>query len=174
MSTAAQPALHPVHPEAVGFAEAWGAAWSRDPTSLMAYYTVDAVYRDVAMGVTAHGREAVARYQRHMSEFIADGEVVFVGSFHASSGFLTAPWTWAGTVAGPIRLVGGDLIELPSQRLSVEGVAVCRYDENGLIETHADYWDLASMLAPAGVSLTGARDRFDLDGASVVDNPKEQ
>lgn len=141
------------HPTDASFAEEWGAAWSEDPERLAEFYTPDAVYTDVAMQTTVRGRDGIAGYYRHMTKFIGDSRIVFDSDVHACDARLTAGWTWSGTATGQLRLPDGRLLDLAGQRLSSRGVAVCRYGPDGLLISHLDYWDLATMLAPAGVRL---------------------
>lgn len=140
-------------PDNLFFARAWSTAWSADAEQLVAFYAMDCEYVDVAMGTTWRGHDGLRRFYRHMSSFIAENEIVFEPPRYAANGQLTAEWVWSGVVSGPIQLRGGTTVDLSGQQLSCPGVAVCAYDADGLITNHRDYWDVATMLAPTGISL---------------------
>jgi steroid delta-isomerase-like uncharacterized protein len=142
-----------LRPEDPSFAAAWSQAWSSDAEALVPYYAPDCVYVDVAMGTTWHGRDGLRRFYRHMSNFISDNEITFDEPRYAAGGQLTAEWVWSGVVTGPIQLPGGHTADITGRRLSCPGVAVCSYDSDGLITNHRDYWDVATLLSPAGITL---------------------
>jgi hypothetical protein len=104
------------------------------------------------MQTTVSGSEGVIRFYKHMTKFIGRSHIEFE-IIHVGDGHLTAYWQWSATVTGPLRLRDGTTLELLGQHLASTGVAVCRYDSTGLLTRHIGYWDLASMLAPAGVRL---------------------
>jgi len=64
-----------------------------------------------------------------------------------------------GTVTGPPRPRDGQTLDLTGQQQGTRGVAVCRYDIDGLLTRHVDYRDIATMLAPAGVRLAADSNR---------------
>jgi hypothetical protein len=146
------PTIRP-RPGDPSFAKEWGLAWSTDPNRLTNFYAPNARYTDAAMQVTVTGAAGLLGFHAHMAKFIADSVIRFDDHAHAAEGHLVAEWTWSGTVTGPLRLHDGRVLDLVGRHLTSTGVAVCRYGNDGLLTSHVDYWDLATMLAPAGIQL---------------------
>lgn len=135
-----------------GFAEHYSRAWTEDVEGLIDLFAPDGSYTDVAMGVTYEGHAGLRRFYRFMLRFAPDSEIRF-GDTHASDGHLCSEWVWSGTCTEPLRLRSGALIDRRGVRFSVPGVAVCSYREDGLITSHRDFWDLATVLHQAGVPI---------------------
>jgi hypothetical protein len=135
------------------FAKEWGLAWSTDPERLTTFYAPNATDTDAAMQVTVTGAAGLRSFHQHMARFIGDSLIEFDDDAHAAEGHLVAEWTWSGAVTGPLRLQDGRVLNLVGRHLRSTGVAVCHYGNDGLLTSHVDYWDLATMLAPAGIWL---------------------
>lgn len=140
------------HPTDPTFAKAYSAVWTSDPDGLVKFFAPDGTYTDVAMDGTYQGHEGIARFHRFMLKFASDSVIEF-GDTYASDGRLYAEWVWSGSFNGPLRLRSGKLIDAAGTKFSVPGVAVCKYDADGKLTSHADYWDLATVLDQAGVSI---------------------
>jgi steroid delta-isomerase-like uncharacterized protein len=140
------------HPADPAFASAYGAAWTADPDALLSFFAPDGVYRDIALDGTYRGRDEIARFHRFMLVFAPDSHIEF-GETWAGDGRLTSRWEWSGTVRGPLRLRSGELVDVAGARFSVPGVAVGTYGDDGLLTSHDDYWDLASVLHQVGARI---------------------
>ena len=75
---------------------------------------------------SANGREEIARFHRWMRKFAPD-------SFD-----------------GALRLPDGSSVQSTGATFSVPGVAARRYDANGELPNHRDYWDLNALLSQVG------------------------
>jgi hypothetical protein len=148
----------PTHPTDSMFPEAYSRVWTGDPAGLLEYFAPDGSYTDVALGATYEGRAEVGRFHRFMLLFAPDSEIVFTETT-AHAGRLTSEWVWSGSCTGPLRLRDGSLVDAGGARFSVPGVAVCSYDDAGLLTSHKDYWDLTTVLhqarVPVGPVTTG-------------------
>jgi steroid delta-isomerase-like uncharacterized protein len=140
------------HPTDPAFAASYGDAWTHHPDVLLTYFAPDATYTDVAMGAEYEGHDEIGRFHRFMLRFAPDTEIEYT-ECHAFDGRLYAPWIWRGTVAGPLRLRSGDLVDVTGVRFSVPGIAACAYGADGKLTSHQDFWDLATVLDQAGVTI---------------------
>ena len=132
------------------FLEAWGHAWSGgDADAVLPFYATDAVYTDVASGVTFKGHDEIRRFYRWLMAFSADSSTVFDAAYGDGVG-LCARWTWSGTAAGPLS-VHGHLYPATGRPFSVTGVAFCTLAPDGRVATHEDYWDLHTLLRQLGL-----------------------
>ncbi|WP_067903087.1 nuclear transport factor 2 family protein [Nocardia vaccinii] len=141
------------HPFDPGFAEAYSHAWTAaDPGRLLEFFTPAGEYTDVAMGGSYTGHEEIGKFHRFMLAFAPDSVIEF-HDVTAIGGRLYAQWDWSGSFAGKLRLRSGKIVDPAGARFTVPGVAVCRYDEFGLLTSHSDFWDLGTVLNQAGVSI---------------------
>jgi steroid delta-isomerase-like uncharacterized protein len=141
-------APHPVSPN---YAESYSRAWTSDPLALLQFFAPEGSYTDVAMNSTYRGHDDIARFHRWMLKFAPDSVVEF-GDGCAAGGRLYLDWVWSGSFRGSLRLPRGSIVEGTGQSFSVAGVAACRYDDDGKLLSHRDYWDLQTMLAQLGES----------------------
>jgi hypothetical protein len=126
-----------------GFIDAYGAAWGfRDV--LVQFFAPDGVYCDVASGVEVQGRSMLDRFMKVYLGFSPTCTVTFTGFLPHEGGF-AAPWVWDGTNDGPLWLHGA-VCPQDGSPFSIEGVSLCTVDDDGLIATHADYWDSEALL----------------------------
>lgn len=142
----------PPHPTDPSYVTEWSTAWTRSADDLMAFFAPDGSYTDVAMGTTYRGHQEIRKFHRFMLVFAPDSTIEF-GAGHAVDGHLTSEWLWSGSVSGPLKLRSGKLVDASGTRFSVPGVAVCSYATDGLLTSHKDYWDLASVLDQTGVPM---------------------
>jgi hypothetical protein len=56
-----------------------------------------------------------------------------------------AEWDWTGTGDGEMRLPCGTM-PANGKLFDVPGMSVCSIDDAGLIATHTDYWDAATLM----------------------------
>lgn len=133
------------HPSDSDFARAYSRSWTSEPVELLDFFAPEGSYTDVAMGMTYTGRDEIARFHRWMLKFAPDSAIEFSGAC-AADGRLYLEWTWSGTFDGALRLANGSAIEATGLEFSVPGVAACRYQPDGKLLSHRDYWDLATVL----------------------------
>lgn len=133
------------HPADAAFPGAYGRAWTEDPEGLCAFFAEDGVYTDVAMEGTYVGREGIQRFHRWMLKFSPDSHIVFTAPA-VQDGRAYYEWTWSGSINGPLRLPGGDQIDATGHKFAVDGIAACRFDQNGKLTSHRDYWDVGLLV----------------------------
>ncbi|BBZ75122.1 hypothetical protein MANY_04590 [Mycolicibacterium anyangense] len=134
------------HPADPGFAAAYGDAWTTDPELLCEFFAEQGSYTDVAMDATYAGRDGIQRFHRWMLKFSPDSLIVFREPA-VSDGRAYYEWTWSGSIGGPLRLPGGAYIDATGRDFSVTGIAACRYDADGKLTSHRDYWDIGLLAA---------------------------
>ena len=132
------------------WAERYGAAWSApDSTALAGFFAPTGRYEDTGTGVSAVGPEAVGRFADLMRRFAPDSEIVF-GAVCGGPGSFALEWTWTGSATGPLQLDG--VVYPPTGRMfSVDGVAMCAVDADGLLTRHTDIYDMRATLAACGI-----------------------
>ena len=133
------------HPTDSSFAETYGRVWTSDPVGLLEFFTPDGTYTDVAMSTTYRGPDEIARFHRWMLKFAPDSVIEFSEGC-AADGRLYLEWVWSGSFHGSLRLPSGKVVQGAGQQFSVPGVAACRYDGDGRLLSHRDYWDLDTTL----------------------------
>lgn len=124
--------------------EAEFVGWSNHMDQLLAVFTEDVVYEDVAMGVVNHGKEQFKGFANLF--FTAFPDIKFsVDSIHVSGDWVTVEWTVNCTQ-------DGDLPGLPAthKRVSLRGMSLAQLD-GGKIKRQLDYWNEATMLRQIGV-----------------------
>lgn len=140
------------HPAADDFAEAYGRAWTDDPDLLCTYFAEHGTYADVAMGGTYVGREEIRRFHRWMLRFSPDSLIVFSHPA-VQDDRAYYEWTWSGSINGPLLLPSGDRVDAVGRHFSVTGIATCRFDPEGKLTSHHDYWDVGLLVEQLGQSL---------------------
>ncbi len=123
----------------------WGRYWSaHDLDRLLALFTDDVVFEDVAQGATHHGKDGLRSF----------GQRVFAGfpdvTFELTSRFATATqggleWVMRGTNRG-------DIPGLPATGKQVElrGASIFEFAD-GKIRRYSDYWDRVTFLKQLGL-----------------------
>jgi len=107
--------------------ETWEQAWPRgDWTAVAALYAPSAVYRALAFRAPDEGIEGVQRYLR--SNFDAESEVSCRFGEPVADGARAAVEWWASWIEG------GEL-------LTMAGVTLLRFDDEGRVIDHRDYWN---------------------------------
>ncbi|WP_354702430.1 hypothetical protein DSM112329_02789 [Paraconexibacter sp. AEG42_29] len=146
------------------YLEGWGSAWS-DPQrqGLLDFYAPDARYRDVGSDLTCDGHDQLARFHAFMLVFAPDSEIVFFDAYGNDEGF-AALWDWSGTATASLR-VKDELIPVTGERFSVRGVAHCTLTPEGLLASHADYYDMYDVIRQVRVTSTAEA------GASAAPRP---
>jgi steroid delta-isomerase-like uncharacterized protein len=127
------------------FARAYSEAWTRDPEMLVTFFSSDGTYTDVAMGTTYRGHHEILRFHRWMLKFAPDSVIEFAAPA-AHDGNLYLQWLWSGSFGGPLKLRNGQIISATGTEFAIPGVAVCRYDADGKLAQHRDFWEVADLL----------------------------
>jgi hypothetical protein len=109
------------------WAETWARAWpAKDLEAIVALYTDTALYRSQPFREAREGREGVRAYLRE--NFGVEEQVDC--------------WFGEPTVSGERAAVEwwGTWME-EGERLTLAGVTVLRFAEDGLVDEHRDYWN---------------------------------
>lgn len=107
------------------------------------------------MGRTYVGRRGIERFRRWMLKFSPDSLIVF-SQPAVQDDRAYYEWTWSGSINGPLRLPSGGPVDAAPSVLR-HRIATCRFDQNGKLTSHRDYWDVGLLVEQLGQSLV-ARD----------------
>ena len=123
------------------------AAWNRhDADAVMAYAVEDVIWRDIALPMPLHGREAVRQAARGYLEAFPDLRVE-VTSQTVEGARVVQEWTAEASHRGPLMGVA------PTGRaVRVFGATVITFDEDGRVIEGAMYWNPLGMLHQLGVA----------------------
>ena len=122
-------------------AERFVAAWnSHSPEKMLATFTDDVYYEDVAFGEVSNGPVEFKKFAAEEFESVPDLELKLVRA-SIQNGRGTIEWTFSGTDKG---------IYKTGKRFSVRGVSVVEV-RGGRISRSLDYYDSASIMRQLGV-----------------------
>ena len=124
---------------------AWASTDSDGPERVLAHFTDDCVFEDVALGATARGKEEFRRFLEEAFAAVPDIE------YDVTSRLITArgaaiEWVMSGTQKG-------DFPGIPAtgkRFSSVRGVSILEL-EGDKIRRESDYWDAATFMKQVGV-----------------------
>jgi steroid delta-isomerase-like uncharacterized protein len=121
-------------------AEKWIAAWnSHNPDKMLALFTDDIVYEDVAFGEVSHGSAELRKFAASEFEGVPDLELKLLrADIHGGHG--TIEWTFSGTDKGVFKT---------GKKFSVRGVSVIEM-RNGKISRNLDFYDVATIMRQVG------------------------
>lgn len=125
--------------------QAYGEAWAaRDVERIMSFFTEDAVYEDVAMGVVNEGKDQIRGFLGELFSAIPDFAVEVTSAFGAGDQ-AGSEWIMTGTHTGAFP-------DLPATNKSfkVRGASVIEL-RDGRIKRVSDYWDQVVFLRQIGV-----------------------
>jgi steroid delta-isomerase-like uncharacterized protein len=121
--------------------EKWAAAWnSHDPEKLLAAFTDDVVYEDVAFGEVSHGHAELRKFAAEEYEGVPDLQLK-VDGVHVANGRGTIEWTFNGTDKGVYKT---------GKKFTVRGVSVIDVHE-GKISRCLDFYDTGTIMRQVGV-----------------------
>jgi steroid delta-isomerase-like uncharacterized protein len=123
----------------------WSEAWTAEDTErLLALYTPDAHFQDVAAGIDVHGQDELrGSFQAFMDAL--DGLAVTVEHGFRAGDWAAAEGTFSGTQTGPLG-------ETPPTNRSFTVPFAAIFELQGdRIRRETDYFDLLSMLTQLGV-----------------------
>src|SRR5215469_5191503 len=136
-STGGEPTSKPE--SAVG--EQWIAAWnSHRPDQMLALFTDDIVYEDVAFGVVNHGKAEVRKFAAEEFEGVPDLELKLLRAY-VQGGHGTIEWSFSGTDKGLFKT---------GKKFSVRGVTVMDLHD-GKISRNLDFYDAATIMRQVGL-----------------------
>lgn len=124
-----------------------GGAWSsRDAAKIAAMYTEDGARDEVALPSVRHvGRDAIAASAQGLINAVPDEIVEVVKVTEGSNGTVAVEWIFKGT-----HSVDAPGWPAKNEAVALRGVSVCDM-EGDLIKEERVYWDLATLLAGAGL-----------------------
>jgi steroid delta-isomerase-like uncharacterized protein len=122
-------------------AEATTQAWNRhDIEAVVAAFSPDARFRDVASGTLLLGRDAIRAEARSLLASLPDLELE-VRRTLAAGGVVSQEWIARGTHCG--ALMG---MPASGRRVEQDGVALADYDSAGRIAVFTRYWNVNNLL----------------------------
>ncbi len=126
------------------FVEAWNA---RDPEAIASHFAPDGVRHQFALPeARLAGREAIAQSVGAIIQAVPDAVLEVRSQSVGQDGRVTVEWTLSGTHEN-------DFPGMPASgaRLSLPGVSVYALADDGQIVEERVYWDMATLMAAAGV-----------------------
>jgi steroid delta-isomerase-like uncharacterized protein len=119
----------------------WIAAWnSHRPDQMLALFTDDIVYEDVAFGAVNRGKAELRKFAAEEFEGVPDLELRLLrADIHGDHG--TIEWTFSGTDKGVFKT---------GKKFSVRGVSVIDL-RGGKISRNLDFYDAATIMRQVGV-----------------------
>ena len=122
-------------------AQNWIDGWnSSDPEKLVATFTPEGVYEDVAFGITKKGSAELRDLHKFFHGAVS-GLFVKLVDYHIADGHGTIEWIFGGTDVDVFKT---------GKPFSVRGVSVIEVD-NGRISRNLDYYDAAAIMRQVGV-----------------------
>lgn len=122
-------------------------SWNRqDLEGLAACYSSDAVLRDIALDLPFQGLEDMREAALAYFSAFPDVEMI-VRRVTCEHNVLVAEWHATATH-------GGDFMGVPAtwRQVEVDGCNVFTFNDDGLIETAINYWDVAGVLHQLGAA----------------------
>ena len=129
-------------------AEKWIAGWnSHNPDKILALFTDDIFYEDVAFGEISHGQAEVRKFFLAELEGVPDLELKLMrADIHGGHG--TIEWMFSGTDKDVFKT---------GKRFSVRGVSVIDM-RDGKIFRNVDFYDSATIMRQVGLLPTPPTD----------------
>jgi steroid delta-isomerase-like uncharacterized protein len=126
-------------------AEKWIAGWnSHNPDKILALFTDDIFYEDVAFGEISHGPAEVRKFFLSELDGVPDLELKLMrADIHDGHG--TIEWTFSGTDKDVFKT---------GKKFSVRGVSVIDM-RDGKIFRNVDYYDAATIMHQVGLRQVG-------------------
>lgn len=126
------------------FVEAWNA---RDPEAIAAQFTPDGVRHQFALPeARLAGRDAISQGVGAIIHAVPDAGLEVRSQSTGEDGRVTVEWTFTGTHQN-------DFPGMPASgaRMSLPGISVFTLTGDELISEERAYWDMATLMAAAGV-----------------------
>ena len=128
----------------------WARHWSsHDLDHLLALFTDDLVFEDVAQGVVHRGKDSVRAFAERVFPGFPDMTLELTSRFVTGSQG-GGEWMMRGTNRG-------DSPGMPATGKQVElrGASIFEFAADGKIRRYADYWDMATFLKQLGLMPSG-------------------
>jgi steroid delta-isomerase-like uncharacterized protein len=122
--------------------EAWA---SHDLDKMVAIYTEDCIYEDVALGRIMHGKKEIRAFLKEFITACPDDGSLEINSCFASSNRMCMEFTMNGTIKG--SFLG---VQATGKAISIRGVHVCEF-KGDKVSKVSDYWDTASLMRQLGI-----------------------
>jgi steroid delta-isomerase-like uncharacterized protein len=122
--------------------EAWA---SHDPDKMVAVFTEDCIYEDVALGRIMHGKEEIRAFFKEFLTACPDDGSLEISSSFASSNRMCMEFTMRGTIKQ--SFLG---VQAAGKAISIRGVHVCEL-RGDKVSKVSDYWDSASLMRQMGI-----------------------
>jgi steroid delta-isomerase-like uncharacterized protein len=117
------------------------AAWnSHDAEKVVAIFTTDVLYEDVALGAVNHGSAELRKFAASVFEAVPDAKFELVNS-SVDRGHGSIEWIFSGT---------DHVLYKTGKRFSVRGVSVIDL-HGGKISRDLDYWNAAAIMRQVGL-----------------------
>lgn len=145
------------------FAEAWrwhNQAGGDDPSRraagevMLSMMAEDVHYDEAMLHLSWHGLDEVQEMLKNAVNWSQDHYHTVV-SAHAIDGTYFIEWTMKGK-----GNIAGGLVEAHDNDYHFRGVSVGRYNQDGLVYYHADYWDILNWFEMSGTFLDGKQSWF--------------
>ena len=123
----------------------WAAAWSsHDPDRVLALFTDNCVFEDVAFGVVTRGKEELRSFAS--GAFAAVPDIKFELTSRSAAGQGAAiEWVMSGTHQGDFPGMAAT-----GKRIAIRGATIFEL-EGGKIRRESDYWDAATFMRQVGL-----------------------
>jgi len=135
--------------KAPDYYDSYGAAWS-DTETLLTFFDPDFQYEDKTSGAVINGHDLMRRFMRVYHHFSPKCTVDFTKVVTQGTVF-AAKWDWVGNDESSLILPDGATAGA-GKPFNVPGMSICTVNDAGLITSHADYWDSATLLRQVGVA----------------------
>ncbi|MBI3474687.1 MAG: nuclear transport factor 2 family protein [Acidobacteria bacterium] len=117
------------------------AAWnSHDPAKMLAIFTDDVYYEDVAFGEISHGKAELSKFAASEYDGVPDLELKLVRA-SIDDGHGTIEWTFTGTDKAVYKT---------GKKFTVRGVSVVDV-RGGKISRSLDYYDISTVMRQVGL-----------------------
>ncbi|HVK21228.1 MAG TPA: nuclear transport factor 2 family protein [Actinokineospora sp.] len=118
-----------------------------DVEAFAACYAEDAVMHDVAIGKTFTGRAEIAEFLRVWLAASPDSHIE-IGEPIVAGDRASVTWVGTGTLTGDFAHIPGAVY---GSTVNQRAVSVLRFDADGLIVEHFDYYDMFGLLRQMGI-----------------------
>jgi len=121
----------------------------RDAKADDALYAADAVRYDPVTPQGMKGRDAIRKWHEMLVKASTDTDCRVV-SITSKGDTAAAEWVVTGIHSGPFEMPMGTIAPT-NRRITFRGATFYRFNREGLIAEHRDYFDLAGLLQQLGV-----------------------
>jgi steroid delta-isomerase-like uncharacterized protein len=120
---------------------------SHDVNKIVAFYTDDCIYENLATGTVTHGKKEITDYINSLFVDIPDLKMEHKSVFGAGD-WVGEEWVLSGTHTNSIRSLPG--VAATGKIVSVRGATIYQLRE-GKISRQSEYFNLATLLQQIGL-----------------------